>query len=291
VAHADNAGTSQPRGSEPTPPTDALALFLRDVRAIAPLRPDEEIGLAHRFARGDLRAKERLIEAHLRLVVAIAKRYRGLGLPFLDLIQEGTLGLIRAVEKFEPHRSLRLSTYATWWIRQAITRALADKSRAIRIPVGVVDDLRAVLGAERRLLGEHGREPTAQEVAALTGIDAAHVLALRRWGQTPISLDQAAGGDGDARVGDLIADEGAAPPWAAAVAHESADTVRRLLGVLTERERRVLELRYGLSDEEPCTATEAARRFSVSRERIRQIEARSLKKLESLGLARELHDD
>jgi RNA polymerase primary sigma factor len=261
---------------------DALELFLRDVGAIALLRPTEEIALARRVARGDLRAKERMIEANLRLVVSIAKRYREQGLPFLDLIQEGTLGLIRAVEKFDPDKGYRFSTYATWWIRQAIGRALCNTSRTIRLPVNVAAQLNTVARTEHRLLLERHREPTTEEIAEQTGLSADQVAALRGWAQPPVSLDQPIGDDGNSALGELVADERTPSPFECASAGAYRDVVHRLLAALNHRERQVLELRYGLNGDAPCTATEIARRFNVSRERIRQIESRSLSKLEGL---------
>jgi RNA polymerase primary sigma factor len=280
----------QDGGACATPEVDALDVFLRDIAVFALLRPDEEIALARRVARGDLCAKQRMIEANLRLVVSIAKRYRGNGLPFLDLIQEGTLGLIRAVEKFDPDRGFRFSTYATWWIRQAIGRALADKSRMIRMPVNVVAKLNTVTRAERRLLLEHHREPTTEEIAEQAGISADQVVALRDWAQPPVSLDQRIGDDGSSLLGELIADQRTPSPFECASADMYCDVVRRLLATLDDRERRVLELRYGLNGEAACTATEVARRFNLSRERIRQIESRSLSKLERLTTTLKLRE-
>jgi RNA polymerase primary sigma factor len=261
---------------------DALGLFLRDIGAIVLLRPMEEIALARRVARGDLCAKQRMIEANLRLVVSIAKRHRGQGLPFLDLIQEGTLGLIRAVEKFDPDKGYRFSTYATWWIRQAIGRALCNTSRTIRMPVNVVVQLNTVARTERRLLLERHRKPTTEEIAEQTGISADQIVALRAWAQPPVSLDQPIGDDGSSALGELIADERTPSPFECASAGVYRDVVRRLLATLNDRERQVLELRYGLNGDAPCTPTEIARRFNLSRERIRQIESRSLSKLEGL---------
>jgi len=290
VVRTGEACKQQDGGAGATPEIDALAVFLRDIAAFALLRPDEEVALARRVARGDLCAKQRMIEANLRLVVSIAKRYRGQGLPFLDLIQEGTLGLIRAVEKFDPDRGFRFSTYATWWIRQAIGRALADKSRMIRMPVNVVAKLNKVARAERRLLFEHHREPTAEEIAEQAGISADQVVALRDWAQPPVSLDQRIGDDGSSLLGELIADQRMPSPFECASADMYCDIVRRLLATLDDRERRVLELRYGLNGEAPRSPTEVARRFNLSRERIRQIESHSLSKLERLTTTLKLRE-
>jgi RNA polymerase primary sigma factor len=290
VVSTGDACKQQDRQAAAPADVDALDLFLRDIGAIALLRPAEEIALARRVARGDLHAKQRMIEANLRLVVSIAKRYREQGLPFLDLIQEGTLGLIRAVEKFDPDKGFRFSTYATWWIRQAIGRALCNTGRTIRMPVNVVAQLNTVARAERQLLLEQHREPTAEEIAEQTGLSAEQVVALRAWAQPPVSLDQPIGDDGNSLLGELIADERTPAPFESVSSDMYCDVVRRLLATLNDRERQVLELRYGLEGGEPCSPTEVARRFNLSRERIRQIESRSLSKLERLTTTLQLHD-
>jgi RNA polymerase primary sigma factor len=268
----------------------ALDLFFRDMRRIPLLSAREERKLAQRVQRGDLQAKHRLIEANLRLVVSVAKRYRGLGLPFLDLIQEGTLGVVRAAEKFDYRMGFRFSTYATPWIRQAITRALADKGRTVRIPANVVTKLNAIARAERLLQHTLGREPRADEIAAATAISIEQVEAIRRAKNAPVSLQQPVGDDDGTELGELIADERSPSPYACAEERMTRQTLRIAMGALNERERRVLVLRYGLTGAPPCTATEVGRLLNVSRQRICQIESASLDKLGRLAVTQGLRD-
>jgi RNA polymerase primary sigma factor len=270
--------------------TDSLQLFLKDIGKVRLLTAQEEVELAKRIERGDLDAKQKMVESNLRLVVSIAKNYRNQGLPFLDLIQEGTLGLVRAAEKFDYRKGFKFSTYATWWIRQAIARALADKARTIRIPVHVVEKLNKIGRAERKLVTELGREPTAEEIAAVTGIDPEEVGAIKRSAQAPISLEKPVGEEEESEFGQFIADERAESPYDRAVDNLTKEALREALENLSYRERRVLELRYGLGGEHPRTLDEVGRTFNVTRERIRQIENQSLKKLQSLAEAQKLRE-
>jgi RNA polymerase primary sigma factor len=270
--------------------TDSLQLFLKDIGKVRLLTAQEEVDLAKRIERGDLDAKQKMVESNLRLVVSIAKNYRNQGLPFLDLIQEGTLGLVRAAEKFDYRKGFKFSTYATWWIRQAIARALADKARTIRIPVHVVEKLNKIGRAERKLVTELGREPTADEIAEATGIEPDEVDSIKRSAQAPVSLEKPVGDEEESEFGQFIADERAESPYDRAAEILTKEALREALENLSYRERRVLELRYGLGGEHPRTLDEVGRTFNVTRERIRQIENQSLKKLQSLAEAQKLRD-
>jgi RNA polymerase primary sigma factor len=276
---------------KPEGTTDALQPFLKDIGKARLLTAQEEVRLAKRIWRGDQDAKQRMVESNLRLVVSIAKNYRNQGLPFLDLIQEGTLGLVRAAERFDYRKGYKFSTYATWWIRQAVSRALADKSRTIRLPVHIVEKLNKIGRAERKLVTALGREPSVEEVAEVTGIDPDEVDSIKRFAQAPISLEQPVGDEDESEFGQFVADEQAESPYERAVEILREDALREALANLNYRERRVLELRYGLGGEHPRTLDEVGRAFNVTRERIRQIENESLKKLQNLPEAQKLRDD
>jgi RNA polymerase primary sigma factor len=288
----DKHGRRKPKTApdlKPAGTTDGLQLFLKDIAKVRLLTAQEEVDLAKRIVRGDLDAKQKMVESNLRLVVSIAKNYRNQGLPFLDLIQEGTLGLVRAAEKFDHRKGFKFSTYATWWIRQAVARALADKARAIRIPVHIVEKLNKIGRAERMLVTELGREPTPEEIAdVVTGIDPHEVESIKRSAQAPISLQKPVGDEEESEFGQFIADEQAESPYERAVEILTKEALRDALENLSYRERRVLELRYGLGGEHPRTLDEVGRTFNVTRERIRQIENQSLKKLQSLTEAQKL---
>jgi RNA polymerase primary sigma factor len=270
--------------------TDSLQLFLKDVGKVPLLTAKQEVELAKRIEMGDLEAKQIMVESNLRLVVSIAKNYRNQGLAFLDLIQEGTLGLVRAAEKFDYRKGYKFSTYATWWIRQAVARAIADKGRTIRMPVHVVEKLNKINRAERKLVGELGREPSVEEIADAVKLPEAEVESIKRSAQTPVSLEKPVGDDEESEFGQFLADDKAPAPDGAAETVLRNEGLQDVLNTLSYRERRVLELRYGLGGEHPRTLDEVGRTFNVTRERIRQIENQSLQKLASLAEAQRLRD-
>jgi len=270
--------------------TDSLQLFLKDIGKVPLLTAAQEVELSKRIERGDHRAKQQMVEANLRLVVSIAKNYRNQGLPFLDLIQEGTIGLVRAAEKFDYRKGFKFSTYATWWIRQAVARALADKARTIRMPVHVVEKLNKIGRVERKLLAELGHDPTVDEIARELEIDREEVEQIRRSAQAPISLEKPVGDEEESEFGHFLADQSASAPDEAAETTLRKETLKRILCALSPRERRVLELRYGLDGQHPRTLDEVGRTFNVTRERVRQIENQSLKKLQALAESQKLRD-
>jgi len=270
------------------PSLDSLRLYLRAIGKVELLTAEQEVTLAKRIERGDMNAKEQMVKANLRLVVSIAKGYLGRGLTFLDLIQEGSLGLIRAVEKFDYRRGYKFSTYATWWIRQAVTRAIADKARTIRIPVHMVEKLNNVVHVERQLVQKLGREPTPDEIAGELRCTPREVRDVLRISQLPISLEKPIGEEEDSALGDFVEDETAESPFESATVIMQREDVWRALNALPERERQVIEMRYGLSGERPYTLEEVGQAFGVTRERIRQIENNTLRKLQRLPEAQRL---
>jgi len=272
------------------PSLDSLRLYLRSIGRVDLLTADEEIALAKRIERGDMSAKRHMVEANLRLVVSIAKGYLGRGLSFLDLIQEGSLGLIRAVEKFDYRRGYKFSTYATWWIRQAVTRAIADKARTIRIPVHMVEKLNRVTHVERQLVQRMGREPEPAEIAEELKITVREVRDILRVAQMPISLEKPVGDEEESELGDFVADDRTEEPFDTATERLQREDIQKALDALPERERQVIELRYGLRGHEPLTLEEVGRAFGVTRERIRQIENNTLKKLKQLPEAQRLRE-
>jgi len=272
------------------PSLDSLRLYLRSIGRVELLTASQEIELAKRIEKGDMIAKRHMVEANLRLVVSIAKGYLGRGLSFLDLIQEGSLGLIRAVEKFDHRRGFKFSTYATWWIRQAVTRAIADKARTIRIPVHMVEKLNRVVQVERQLVQRLGREPEAHEIATELEITVREVREILRVAQVPVSLEKPVGDEDESELGDFVADDSTEEPFEMATENLQREDIRRALDLLPDRERQVIELRYGLRGHEPLTLEEVGRAFGVTRERIRQIENNTLKKLKQLPEAQRLRE-
>jgi len=272
------------------PSLDSLRLYLRSIGQVELLTAAQEVELAKRIERGDMLAKRQMVEANLRLVVSIAKGYLGRGLSFLDLIQEGSLGLIRAVEKFDYRRGYKFSTYATWWIRQAVTRAIADKARTIRIPVHMVEKLNRVAHVERQLVQKLGREPEPAEIAEELRWPVADVRDILRISQLPVSLEKPVGDEDESELGDFVADDAVLEPFEEASEHLQKEGVRKALDALPDRERQVIELRYGLSGAEPLTLEEVGKTFGVTRERIRQIENNTLKKLQRLPEAQMLRE-
>jgi RNA polymerase primary sigma factor len=275
----------------PDPTLDSLQLLLDGIAKTKLLTAKEEIELAKRIERGDLEAKDRMVQANLRLVVSIAKRYRNQGLPFLDLIQEGSIGLVRAVEKFDHRKGFKFSTYATWWIRQAISRAIADKSRTIRIPIHINNVLHKLDGAQRKLEANGDRQASVEEIAAEAGIDPEEADLIMRMSQAPVSLDKPVGDDSDAaEFGHLIEDTRAESPFEVAAERMTRDGLREALENLSYRERRIIELRYGLGDEQPRTLDQVGRIFRLTRERTRQLEEHALRKLGSLAESQALRE-
>jgi RNA polymerase primary sigma factor len=294
AAHAAERRPDQPKKPEidltVEPSLDSLRLYLRSIGRVELLTAGQEVTLAKRIERGDMLAKQQMIEANLRLVVSIAKSYLGRGLTFLDLIQEGSLGLIRAVEKFDYRRGYKFSTYATWWIRQAVTRAIADKGRTIRIPVHMVEKLNKVVHVERQLVQALGREPLPEEIACELECSPREVRDILRIAQQPVSLEKPIGEEEESELGDFVEDKTAESPFEQASENLRRENVRRALAALPPREREVIEMRFGLTGERPRTLEEVGRAFNVTRERIRQIENHTLKKLEALPEAQRLRD-
>jgi RNA polymerase primary sigma factor len=272
------------------PSLDSLRLYLRSIGRVPLLSADEEVCLAKRIERGDVAAKQHMVEANLRLVVSIAKGYVGRGLTFLDLIQEGSLGLIRAVEKFDYRKGYKFSTYATWWIRQAVTRAIADKGRTIRIPVHMVERMNKVIHAERVLIQRLGREPSGAEIAAELECSTNEVREVMRMAQQPVSLEKPVGDEDDTALADFVEDDTAESPFEIASEALRRENVVRVLSALPRREREVIEMRYGITGGRQRTLEEVGRAFNITRERVRQIENRTLKKLQTLPDAQQLRE-
>ena len=273
-----------------TPTSDPVRTYLRQIGKVRLLTVDQEVSLARRIERHDMAAKRAMIEANLRLVVSVAKHHVGRGLSFLDLIQEGNLGLIRAVERFDYRRGFKFSTYATWWIRQAITRGIADQARTIRVPVHMIEQINKLIRVQRQLLQDLGRDPTPEEIAAEMSTTAARVREILKIAQEPTSLDMPVGESGYTQLGDLVEDDLAVEPLEAVSEIMQEEDLAQILGSLTHRERKIIELRFGLSGQQPRTLSEVGEKFGVTRERIRQIEAKTMAKLKSRRDLQRLRD-
>ena len=269
---------------------DPVKMYLKEIGRVPLLSGDEEIELARKMQEGDEAAKRRLSEANLRLVVSIAKRYVGRGMLFLDLIQEGNLGLMKAVEKFDYQKGFKFSTYATWWIRQSITRAIADQARTIRIPVHMVETINKLTRCSRMLLQENGREPTPEELATAMGVDVSRVMEIQKIAQDPVSLETPIGEEEDSHLGDFIEDDKTQTPGDSVTSIMLKEQLLGVLDTLTPREEKVLRLRYGIDDGKPRTLEEVGKEFNVTRERIRQIEAKALRKLRHPSRSKKLKD-
>ena len=285
-----DAGESEPVSEEKTGQADPVCLYLKEIGKISLLTPEEELMLAKEVRAGSREAKEKLARANLRLVVSIAKHYAGRGMAFLDLVQEGNLGLMRAVEKFNYEKGYRFSTYATWWIRQAITRAIADQARTIRIPVHMVETINKVIRVSRQLLQELGHDPTPEEIAAEMNMPVERVREILKIAQEPVSLETPIGEEEDSHLGDFIPDEDASEPAEAASFTLLKEQLVEVLSTLTPREEKVLKLRFGIEDGRTRTLEEVGKEFNVTRERIRQIEAKALRKLRHPSRSKKLKD-
>ena len=290
LAKAEGIELEPGMGADGVAIDDPVKVYLKEIGRVPLLTPDEEVDLAVRISNGDEAAKKRLSEANLRLVVSIAKRYVGRGMLFLDLIQEGNLGLIKAVEKFDYTKGYKFSTYATWWIRQAITRAIADQARTIRIPVHMVETINKVMRVSRQLLQELGHDPTSEEIAREMGMSVDKVREILKIAQEPVSLETPIGEEEDSHLGDFIPDDDAPAPSEAASYTLLKEQLISVLGTLTPREERVLKLRFGLEDGRARTLEEVGKEFNVTRERIRQIEAKALRKLRHPSRSKRLKD-
>ncbi len=275
---------------EDIPLTDPVRMYLREIGKVPLLTPQQEVELAKRVENGESEAKQKIVDANLRLVVSIAKKYIGRGMLFLDLIQEGNLGLIRAVEKFDYRKGFKFSTYATWWIRQAITRAIADQARTIRVPVHMVETINKMVRISRQLVQRQGREPTDEEIAKEMEIEEGKVEDIRRIAQLPVSLETPIGEEEDSQLGDFIEDRDLPSPEESAAGHLLREQIESMLDALSDREREVLYFRFGLEDGRSYTLEEVGKRFGVTRERIRQIEAKALRKLRHPSRSRKLRD-